>query len=213
MSKSKAVLILAILSVIFISAPLAVFIKTSHLRSGYKGLPWGKTEYQVQEWIKKNNNKFYWSKCPLSHYGVSCSRLSWKQNEQSPFEYIEFQFKDGKLVAVIETGHQKNHTPEVLRSFGKSENGTDLAVENYRSKGEKYQLRDYVNYYVPINQKLNGTKKRYAVQILFQKNLSNPEIPEEKLFYQLTEGYYSPEYFEEAKKHSENFPSFRFLAN
>ena len=69
-----------------------------------------------------------------------------------------------------------------------------------------------MNYYSP-SQKFNGTKKRFAVEILFRKNLSDTTVPEEKVFYLLTTGYYSPEYYEEAKKHTENFPSHRFLAN
>lgn len=212
MTKSKAIILSAILGILFLAIPAFVIVKAANIKSGYKGLVWGQTEYQVKEWIKKNNNNIVWSKCPLSHYGVTCTKLTWKKNEQSPFEYIEFQFKNGKLAAVIETEHEKPFTPEVLYSYGRSENGTDLAVEIYKSKGEKFQLRDYVNYYSPM-QKFNGTKKRYAVEILFKKNLTDTTVPEEKIFYLLTTGYYSPEYYDEAKNHNENFPSHRFLAN
>lgn len=212
MTKSKAITISIVLGILFLAMPAFVITKTARIKSGYKGLVWGETEFQVKEWMKKNNNKIIWTKCPFSHYGVSCIRLTWKQNEQSPFEYIEFQFKNEKLVAVIETGHEKPFSPEVLYSYGRSENGTDLAVEIYKNKGEKFQLRDYVNYYSPL-QKFNGTKKRFAVEILFKKNLSDTSVPEEKLFYLLTSGYYAPDYYEEAKMHNENFPSHRFLAN
>lgn len=210
MTKVKAIIITSILGILFLAAPAAVITRAVHIKSGYRGLLWDSTEFQVQEWIKKNNNRFSWTKCPLSHYGVTCSRLSWKQDQQSPFEYIEFQFKNGKLVAVIETGHEKEFSKEVLHAYGKSENGTDLAIDEYKSKGTKYQLRDYVNYYSPVN-KFSGTKERYAVEILFQKNLSDPTVPEEKLMYHLTSGYYSPSYYEEAKNLNQNFPSHRFI--
>lgn len=210
MTKTKALILCSILGFIFIAAPAFVITKAFRIKSGYKGVFWGQTEYQVKEWAKKNNNKSYWEKCPLSHYGVTCQRLNWKQNEQSPFEYIEFQFKDEKLVAVIETGHEKPFSQDIFYSYGHSENGTDLAVEIYREKGTKYQLRDFVNYYSPV-QKMNGTKKRFAVEILFRKNLSDFSVPEEKVMYLLTTGYYSPEYYEQAKEHTENFPSHRFL--
>ena len=211
MTKTKAIILSSILGILFFAMPAIVLVKAVRINSGYKGLVWGQTEYQVKEWIKKNNNNIIWTKCPFSHYGVSCTRLAWKQGGQSPFEYIEFQFKNGKLAAVIETGHAKPFSPEILYSYGRSENGTDLAVEIYKSKGERFQLRDYVNYYAPA-QKFNGTKKRYAVEILFKKNLSDSTAPEEKLFYLLTAGYYSPDYYEEARNHNENFPSHRFLS-
>ena len=212
MTKTKAIIISSILLLLFLLAPAFVILKAIHIKSGYKGLIWGQTEYQVQQWAKKNNNNMIWTKCPLSHYGVKCYKLSWKQNRQSPFEYIEFQFKNEKLVAVIETEHEKPFNPNILKQYGKSENGTDLAVETYKVKGEKYKLRDYVNYYIPNAQPFYGTKKRYAVEILFQQNLNNENEAETKLFCLVTKGYYAPEYFEEARKHNENFPSHRFLA-
>ncbi len=210
MTKSKAIILSSFLAFIFFAVPLLVILKGFQLKSGYKGLSWGQNEVNVKEWVKKNNNKIIWSACPQSHFGVNCFRLTWKDGEKSPFEYIEFQFKNEKLVAVIETEHEKLFDKKVFYSYGKSENGTDLAVETYKSKGEKFQLRDYVNYYVP-KQSLNGTKKRYAVEILYKKNLSNPEVPEEKVLCLITTGYYSSEYFEEAKLYEKNFPSHRFL--
>lgn len=212
MTKSKAIILCSILGIIFLLAPAFVITRAFRIKSGYKGVFWGQTEYQVKEWANNNNNKITWEKCPLSHYGVTCQRLSWKKNEQSPFEYIEFQFKNEKLVSVIETGHEKPFNKDVFYDYGRSENGTDLAIETYREKGTKYELRDFVNYYSPV-QKFYGTKKRFAVEILFRKNLSDVSVPEEKLMYVLTTGYYAPEYFEEAKEHAENFPSHRFLAN
>lgn len=211
MTKVKAIIFVSVLAAISILVPSIVIYRSVNIRSGYKGLPWGKTQYQVEQWARSNNNKSVWSRCPSSHYGVNCIRLTWKQNQTTPFEYVEYQFKDEKLVAVIETQHEKPFDKDIFRIYGKSENGTDYARETYKEKGTKYELRDWINYYSP-SQRWKGTKLRYAVNVLYRKNLSNPEQPEEKLMYQLTTGYYSPEYYEEARTHNENFPSHHFLS-
>lgn len=211
MTKIKAIILVSILSLAAIITPAIVIHRSVTIRSGYKGITWGRTQHQVEQWARNNNNKINWARCPFSHYGVTCIRLTWKQNETTPFEYIEFQFKDEKLVAVIETEHEKPFEKSILHSLGRSENGTDYARDTYREKGIKYELRDWINYYSP-SKNWKGTKIRYAVNVLFRKNLSDPEQPEEKLLYQLTTGYYSPEYFEEARKHNENFPSHHFLS-
>lgn len=210
MTKIKAIIITSILLLASVIAPAIVINRSITIRSGYKGIPWGRTQYQVEEWVRSNNNKITWTRCPFSHYGVTCCQVKWKQNEKTPFEYIEFQFKDEKLVAVIETEHEKQFEKTILQSLGKSDNGKDYKRETYREKGVKYELRDWVNYYIPAKT-YRGTKVRHALNLLYRKNLTNPEEPEEKLMYQLTTGYYSPSYFEEARLYSENFPSHHFL--
>lgn len=211
MNKRNALIFLSILGILFTAMPLIVILRTIHLKSGYKGLVWGRTEQQVQSWIKKNNNKAVLNRCNLSHFGVSCYKLTWKDSSTSPFEYIEFQFKDGKLVAVVETGHKKDYTKNIAKEFGQPDFGTDIAVSPVqKEKGQRYQLTDRIFYYSASN-RLIGTKSRIALECLIKNVTNDTAIPEETLFYRITTGYYSPDYYDQAKSNTENFPSLRFL--
>lgn len=210
MTKRSAIIFLSILIFFALLTPALVILQTVRINSGWHGISWGAQESQVQEWIKKNNNKYNWSRCNFSHFGVTCYKLSWKENENSPFDYIEFQFKDNKLCAVIETEHSKNFDPAIAKKLGKPKNGTDVSVDFLREKGFKYKISDRVFYYEPV-QKFNSTKLRYAVQRYVKTNLSDESQPDEILSYQLTTGYYSIERFEEIKNSTEDFPTFRFF--
>lgn len=206
MTEKKAIIIISILAFFALAAPVFVLLKAKNLNAGWKGILWDSTEVQVQDWVKKNNNKASWSRCNLSHFGVNCYKITWKENEKSPFEYIEFQFKDNKLKAVIETEHQRDFQKNDLKIYGRAEFGRDLAKDYYKEKGIKYQLTDRVFFYEDFQ-----NKKRIALQILVRSALNSEEIADENLYTQITSGYYSPDYYDDAKESNENFPSFRFI--
>lgn len=210
MTKRSAIIFLSVLIFFAILTPALVIIQTTRINSGWHEILWGTSENHVQEWIKKNNNRYSYNRCNFSHFGVTCYKLSWKENETSPFDYIEFQFRDNKLCAVIETERKKNFDPAISRKLGKPKNGTDLSVDYLREKGIRYKISDRVFYYEPI-QKLSSTKLRYAVQRYIRTNLNDVSKPDEIMEYQLTTGYYQPDYFEEIKDNTEDFPTFRFF--
>lgn len=211
MSKRRAIIILCILSVFFVCVPLFVILRTINFEFGWKGLHWGSSEYQVKEWVEKNNNKANWAKCNHPHFGVSCYKVTWKEARAIPFEYIEFQFKNEKLVAVIETYHEEEVDPadylKLYRSNIIREGGTDLQVEFTREKGIRIKNVDRVFYYT-IPRSFNKTRIRHAVERLVKINTQDQT--ETISLYNLTTGYYSYEYFEEAKALQESFPSHRF---
>lgn len=107
MTKRSAIIFLSILIFFAILTPALVIIQTTRINSGWHEILWGTSENHVQEWIRKNNNRYSYNRCNFSHFGVTCYKLSWKENETSPFDYIEFQFRDNKLCAVIETERKK----------------------------------------------------------------------------------------------------------
>ena len=215
MTKKSSIVTICILSVVFLMAPVFVIIRTINIENGWKGLPWGATEQQTKEWVEKNNNKSIWNKCNLTHFGVSCYKLTWKETKSIPFEYIEFQFKNGKLCAVIETYHEEANDPAEYLKLNRPKiergGGQDLGNDFYREKGNKYKLTDRVFYYT-IPRTFKETRIRHAVERLVKNNLTDTAEPESVISYQLTTAYYSLEYFEEAKNLTDNFPSHRFLA-
>lgn len=209
MTLKKAVIFISVLGFFSLAVPFFVIFKSISLNSGWNGILWDSTEPQVQAWVKKNNNRANWSKCPLSHFGVSCYKVTWKETEKSPYEYIEFQFQDGKLKAVIETFHQKDFQKTDLQEFGRASYGSDLAIDFYRDKGIKYKLADRVFYYEnPIH---SSKKYRIAQEFLVQTPINSNEITETILFSRITKAWYCPDYYEKAKNSNENFPSSRFL--
>lgn len=213
MTRNKAIATVIILTVISLIIPSFVIIRSINVENGWKGLPWGASESQTREWIDKNNNKAVWSKCNLPHYGVSCFKVTWKDTKQTPFEFIEFQFKNGKLCAVIESNHEEPSDPadalHLNRPGVERLTGQDLAYDFYRDRSYRYKLVDRVFYYVePRNWK--DTRVRYAVARLVRINLSDLTEPDIVMDYQLSTAYYSLDYFEETKDHLENFPSHRF---
>ena len=211
MRKKASIIYLIVLLLIFISVPAYVIKKTVSMKSGWNGLTWGRSEIQIKEWIKKNNSNYEIERCPLSHYGVVCWKLTWKsKNNNVPYEYIEFQFKDGKLCAVIETEKVTDMDPAIRLSLGHPDRGSDIKSVPYKEKGLKFSLVERVFYYSP-EAKFKVTKERFAVSRLVKVPLDEKaELPEEVLSWRLTKGSYSPSYFEEVKNQSENFPSAHF---
>lgn len=211
MNKRNSIIFLSIISAIFVIMPVIVILRTCHLKAGYKGLTWGRTEAQVQMWIKKNNNKAIWNRCNLSHYGVTCWKLTWKNLESSPYEFIEFQFKDGMLVSVIETEREKPYSRQIDTMFGRPDYGTDIAASSVqKDKGIKFQYINRIFYYTG-RRHLSGTKTRIAVERLIKYTLNDSTVPEETILYRVTTGYYSPEYYDSIKNSHESFPSKKFL--
>lgn len=210
-SKSLLIIYLIILLIIFVSVPCFVIKRAIDMQSGWNGVSWGKTESQMKDWMKKNNTNYTFERCPLSHYGVVCWKLSWNTKENSvPFEYIEFQFKNGRLCAVIETEKVSSSDPRNRLNLGVAKKGTDLKKELVREKGTRFILTERVFYYVPES-KFKETKERYAVSLLVKSPVGESEIPEETISWRLTKGSYSSSYYEEISDNYDNFPSANFF--
>ena len=211
MKRTTANIYLLILLLIFVTVPAFVIKKTVDMKSGWNGITWGRTESQIKDWIKRNNTNYDFERCTLSHYGVVCWKLTWKsKNSNVPYEYIEFQFKDGKLCAVIETEKVTDSDPAVRLALGHPEKGTDIKSVPYKEKGIKFSLVERVFYYTP-EAKFRATKERYAVSRLVKTPVDEEsQFPEETLSWRLTKGSYSSSYYEEIRDHLENFPSAHF---
>ncbi len=208
--RTSSIIYVIFLSLVSISLPLVVLKRTQDVKSGWKNLSWGSTENQVREWVKKNNTNYLFERCPLSHYGVACWKLSWKAKRgEIPLESIEFQFKDGRLCAVVETERTGETDPAKTLSLGQAKNGTDIKTVSIREKGLKYALTERVFYYEPES-RFSSTKVLYAVSRLVKIPMHESENPEEVLSWRLTKGSYSPSYYAEAMTNLEIFPSARF---
>lgn len=206
-----SVVYIIFLSAAFVLVPAFVIKRTFDMKSGWNGLSWGKTEEQIREWVKKNNTNYSFERCPLSHYGIVCWKLSWKTKENSvPFEFIEFQFKDGKLVAVIETEKSSSSDPASRLDLGRPAKGTDIKSLVQRENGIRFAFTERVFYYVPES-KFKATKERYAVSRLVKTPLDRTEIPEEILSWRLTRGSYSSKFYEEISDKWNDFPSAHFF--
>ena len=207
-TKKSAIIFIIFLTVIFLSAPLIVIQKTFKLSGGYKGLSWNVTEDQTRDWINKNSNKAIWSKCDKNHYGVLCYKVYWKDNASQNFEYLEFQFKDGKLCSVLESYKETQTDPRKTYNLGSPQSGSDIEIFFTKEKGVKYKYVDRVFYYISEDF-VNNTKNRYAISQLTKNIPDDLTYPDTIEKYQFTKGYYSREYvsFESEEK---NFPTFRF---
>ena len=153
----------------FVSVPLFVVKKTLDMKSGWHGIPWGSTESQVSDWVKKNNTNYDFEKCPLNHYGVLCRKLTWKKNRGDvPFDSIEFQFRNGKLYAVIESEKVSDFDPSLNLDLGRPAKGSDIKLVEVKEKGvllhagktigrDKRTLRRLKAYKIP---RQNGKSRR-----------------------------------------------------
>ena len=185
MTERKSQVFICILAAVFVLVPVFVIKKTVDLQSGWNGLAWESTQDEVKEWVKKNNTKYSYSPCSQSHFDVSCFKLSWKNTEHSPFEYIEFQFKDGLLCAVIETGKPVFSDPAVSLGLGSPESGRDLRYFFQKEKGIKYKYTERVFYYTP-SEKRKSSGKYQAVCRLVRNIPSDPSFADENVLFRLT---------------------------
>ncbi len=201
-----AVLYMIFLVAAFVSVPLFVVKKTINMKSGWHGIPWGSTESQVSDWVKKNNTNYDFEKCPLNHYGVFCRKLTWKKNLGEVPDSIEFQFKNGKLCAVIESEKVSDFDPAVGLDLGSPAKGTDIKL--VEARGKQFVMIERVFYYTPEKQS-GATRERYAVSRLI-KAPTKSEIPEEIVSWRLSKGSCSKDFYEEIKDRWDNFPSAHF---
>ena len=193
----------------FVSVPLFVVKKTLDMKSGWHGIPWESTESQVSDWVKKNNSNYDFEKCPLNHYGVLCRKLTWKKNRGDvPFDSIEFQFRNGKLCAVIESEKVSDFDPSLNLDLGRPEKGSDIKLVEVKEKGVRFVMIERVFYYTPEKQS-GTTRERYAVSRLIKSPVKT-ESPEEIISWRLTKGSYDKEFYEEIKERWDNFPSAHF---
>ncbi len=193
MTKTKATIYSVLFLLLFIGIPFFVIERNILISGGWNGLPWGATESQAKEWVQKNNTNALWNKCKQNHFGVSCYKVTWKDNANVPFESIEFQFKNGELCAVKETKLQTQIDPAISMKLGNPTSGKDLANDIYKEKGIKYKLTDRIFFYKPERQPRN-VKITYSVERLVRTNISDLDMPDLTLFYQLSIFYTAPEY-------------------
>ncbi len=209
MKKRGALIYLICLAVISLLVPAYVIKTTVDMKSGWNGLVWGRTENQVKEWIRKNNSNYTLAKCTQSHYGVVCWKLSWKNASDSPMEYIEFQFKDGKLCAVIETERVVSSDPFPNGELGQPEKGSDIKTLQIKEKGVRFNLTERAFYYIP-EVRFKATKQRVCVSRLVKNALNKEDVPEEVLSWRVTRGFYTAARFEEVKNSYDDFPAAHF---
>ena len=209
MKKRGAIIYSIFLLIVFLLVPAYVIKLSIDMKSGWNGLTWGKTENQVKEWIRKNNSNYNLSRCTQSHYGVVCWKLSWKAQADSPLDFIEFQFQDGKLCAVIETEKVVSEDPFPNGELGLAEKGSDLKTVQLKEKGVRYSVTERAFYYIP-EVRFKATKQRIAVSRLVKNAINREDLPEEILSWRVTRGYYSPSRFEEVKSQYDDFPSAHF---
>ena len=145
-TKKGAIVFITILSIFFVLSPLFVIYKTVKFQGGYKGLNWGVSEDQTIQWLKKNSNKAIWTKCDNNHYGSLCYKVTWKEKDSQEFEYIEFQFQNEKLCAVIESYKPTDVNPLRTYNLGSAQKGTDLEIFYKKEKGVKYKYIDRAFY-------------------------------------------------------------------
>lgn len=201
-TKRKAVVLISVLLLVFILVPFFVIKKTFDIKSGWNSILWGSSQNQVKEWVKKNNTNYIYSLCNSSHFGVVCYKLSWKNKESSLFEYIEFQFKDDSLCAVIETEKQSLSDPAKKYSLGRPLYGKDIRLFYKRENGIKYSYVVRLFYY-DIQNKWKNTKNRYYIKCVIRNIPSNSSFSDEIISYQYIKGYYSANYFDLIKNNSD----------
>ncbi len=209
MKKKAAIIYSIFLFLLALLVPLYVIKLSIDIKSGWNGLTWGKTENQVKEWIRKNNSNYNLTKCTQSHYGVVCWKLSWKNSVDTPMEYIEFQFKDGKLCAVIETQKVLSADPFPNGQLGQPEKGSDIKTVQIKEKGIRYNLTERAFYYVP-EVRFKATKERLCVSRLVKNAINKEDIPEEVLAWRVTRAYYTSARFEEIRNSYDDFPGAHF---
>lgn len=207
-TKKGAIVFITILSIFFVLSPLFVIYKTVKFQGGYKGLNWGVSEDQTIQWLKKNSNKAIWTKCDNNHYGSLCYKVTWKEKDSQEFEYIEFQFQNEKLCAVIESYKPTDVNPLRTYNLGSAQNGTDLEIFYKKEKGVKYKYIDRAFYYnsSPIRK---NTENRYVISQLIKSIPADESFPDTVEQYQFTKGYFSTE-FVSFESESINFPTYRF---
>lgn len=206
MTQKKAIVFLSILLLVFIVAPTFVIYRTIALKSGWNGIRWESSMAQVKKWIKKNNTNYRYEVCDKSHFGILCYKLSWREKNHSSLEFIEFQFKNDKLCAVIETKKPTQTNPATSLNLGQAEFARDVRTFFSREKGIKFLYTERNRYYSPSNI-FKTTKKRYAVTVLERKIPADETFADEAVLFRLTEGYYESAYFDTIKDKIDDFPS------